>query len=126
LDFSSLLTPSSRAQAQLGSGDRKRRQAARTARHRDKNNSFTNGRKALKSPADGTGVKLLASRLYNNHKARPPTLFLFFRDSRDGATLLQLYNAAWLGAFWPFFTRIVVQPIAAMFQFARMILVRSE
>ncbi len=39
------------------------------------------------------------------------------------ATLLQLYNAALLNAFWPFFTAIVVQLIAAMLQFARMILV---
>ena len=38
------------------------------------------------------------------------------------ATLLQLYNAVLLNAFWPFFTAIVVQLIAAMFQFARMIL----
>jgi hypothetical protein len=38
------------------------------------------------------------------------------------ATLLQLYNAVLLNAFWPFFTAIVVQLIGAMFQFARMIL----
>jgi len=38
------------------------------------------------------------------------------------ATLLQLYNAVLLNAFWPFFTAIVVQLIAAMFQFAQMIL----
>jgi drug/metabolite transporter (DMT)-like permease len=43
-----------------------------------------------------------------------------------GATFLQLYNAALLGAFWPFFTGIVVQLIAAMFQFARIILVPPE
>jgi hypothetical protein len=42
------------------------------------------------------------------------------------ATLLQLYNAALLNAFWPFFTAIVVQLIAAMLQFARMILVPPE
>ena len=41
-------------------------------------------------------------------------------------TLLQLYNAALLNAFWPFFTAIVLQLIAAMLQFARMILVPSE
>jgi hypothetical protein len=39
------------------------------------------------------------------------------------ATLLQLYNASILGTFWPFFTGIVVQLVAAMFQFARIILV---
>jgi hypothetical protein len=38
------------------------------------------------------------------------------------ATLLQLYNAVVLNAFWPFFTAIVLQLIGAMFQFARMIL----
>jgi hypothetical protein len=43
-----------------------------------------------------------------------------------GATLLQLYNAVFLGTFWPFFTGIVVQLIAAMFQFARIILVPPE
>lgn len=43
-----------------------------------------------------------------------------------GATLLQLYNAAFLGAFWPFFTGIVVQLVAAIFQFARMILVPPQ
>ena len=43
-----------------------------------------------------------------------------------GATLLQLYNVALLGAFWPFFTGIVIQLVAAMFQFARMILLPPE
>ena len=38
------------------------------------------------------------------------------------AMLSQLYNAALLNAFWPFFTAIGVQLIAAMFQFARMVL----
>jgi hypothetical protein len=33
-----------------------------------------------------------------------------------------LYNNAFLGTFWPFFTGIVLQLVAAMFQFARMIL----
>jgi hypothetical protein len=40
-------------------------------------------------------------------------------------TLSQLYNAAFLNAFWPFFTAIVVQLIAAMLQFTRMILLPS-
>ena len=39
------------------------------------------------------------------------------------ATLLQIYNVAILGTFWPFFTAIVVQLVAAMVQFARIILV---
>src|SRR6266498_1254078 len=38
------------------------------------------------------------------------------------AMLLQLYNAALRNAFWPFFTAIGVQLIAAMFPFARMVL----
>src|SRR6266568_1247585 len=38
------------------------------------------------------------------------------------AILLQLYNAVFLGAFWPFFTSIIFQLVTAMFQFARMIL----
>jgi hypothetical protein len=41
-------------------------------------------------------------------------------------TLLQLYNAVLLNAFWPFFTAIVVQLIGAMLQFARMILLPPE
>jgi drug/metabolite transporter (DMT)-like permease len=43
-----------------------------------------------------------------------------------GATLLQLYNVAILSAFWPFFTGIVVQILAAMVQFARIILLPPE
>ena len=43
-----------------------------------------------------------------------------------GATLLQLYNVILLGAFWPFFTGIVVQLFGAMLQFARMILLPPE
>jgi hypothetical protein len=42
------------------------------------------------------------------------------------ATLLQLYNAALLNAFWPFFTAIGLQLIAAMFQFARMVLAPQQ
>ena len=40
--------------------------------------------------------------------------------------VLQLYNTALLGAFWPFFAGIVFQLIAAVFQFARMILLLPE
>jgi len=43
-----------------------------------------------------------------------------------GSTLLQLYNVASLGAFWPFFTGILLQIVAAMLQFARMILLPPE
>ena len=42
------------------------------------------------------------------------------------ATLLQLYNAALLNAFWPFFTAIAVQLIAAMSQFGRMVLAPQQ
>jgi hypothetical protein len=43
-----------------------------------------------------------------------------------GAMLLQFFNIAILNAFWPFFTGIVVHLLAAMVQFARIILVPPE
>ena len=46
--------------------------------------------------------------------------------ARYPANLLQLYNAALLGAFWPFFTGVVVQLLTGILQFARMILLRPE
>jgi hypothetical protein len=57
-----------------------------------------------------------------------PANFIFYFVATLGiaATLLQLYNAVWLGAFWPFFAGIVLQLIGAMFQFARMILLSPE
>jgi hypothetical protein len=59
-------------------------------------------------------------------QSEPLTRFLLYLFGTFGiaANLLQLYNAAFLGAFWPFFTGIVVQLIIGMFQFARMILLR--
>ena len=54
--------------------------------------------------------------------ARQSVVFLSVRNARIAVTLLQLYNAVLLNAFWPFLTAIVVQLIAAMFQFARLIL----
>jgi len=56
------------------------------------------------------------------------TRFVFYLFGMFGiaANFLQLYNAAFLGAFWPFFTGIVFQVIAALFQFARMILLLPE
>jgi hypothetical protein len=42
------------------------------------------------------------------------------------AMLLQFFNVAILNAFWPFFTGIVVYLLAAMFQFARIILVPPQ
>jgi hypothetical protein len=60
-------------------------------------------------------------------QARPATfIFYSFFIFGIGATLLQLYNVAALGALWPFFTGIVFQLIAAVFQFARMILLLPE
>lgn len=42
------------------------------------------------------------------------------------AILLQAYNVALPGAFWPFFAGIVYQLVTAMAQFARMILLSPE
>ena len=52
--------------------------------------------------------------------------FYFFAVLGTAAMLFQLYNVAILGAFWPFFTGIVVQLLAAMFQFVRIILLPPE
>jgi len=52
--------------------------------------------------------------------------FYLFSALGTGATLLQVYNAAILDAFWPFFTGIVVQLVAAMFQFVRIILLPPD
>jgi len=49
-------------------------------------------------------------------------IFYSFATLGWGAILLQLLNIALLGAFWPFFARIVLQLVAAMFQFLRMVL----
>jgi len=53
-------------------------------------------------------------------------VFYFFGTLGMATMLLQVYNAALLGAFWPFFTAIIFQIITAMFQFARMILLPPE
>jgi hypothetical protein len=53
-------------------------------------------------------------------------IFYFFATLGIAAMLLQLFNAVFLGAFWPFFTGIVLQLVGAMFQFARMILTLPE
>jgi hypothetical protein len=61
-------------------------------------------------------------------QSEPLTRFVFYLFGTVGiaANLLQLYNAAFLGAFWPFFAGIVVQLVTGMFQFARMILLRPK
>ncbi len=53
-------------------------------------------------------------------------VFYIFATIGTPVLLLQLYNTVFLGAFWPFFTGIVFQLIAAVFQFARMILLLPE
>jgi hypothetical protein len=53
-------------------------------------------------------------------------VFYLFGILGTAATVLQLYNVAILGAFWPFFTGIVFQLTAAMFQFMRIILMPPE
>jgi hypothetical protein len=53
-------------------------------------------------------------------------IFYVFATVGWGSTLLQLYNLALLGAFWPFFAGITLQLVAAMLQFARMILLPPE
>jgi hypothetical protein len=54
------------------------------------------------------------------------TVFYVFAGIGTPVLLLQLYNTVLSGAFWPFFTGVVFQLIAAMFQFARMILLLPE
>jgi hypothetical protein len=53
-------------------------------------------------------------------------MLYFFGALGMVAMLLQAYNVALLGAFWPFFAGIVYQLITAMAQFARMILLLPE
>ena len=43
-----------------------------------------------------------------------------------GVSLLQLYNATILNAFWAFFAAIVVQLVGAMLQFVRLILIPRQ
>lgn len=56
------------------------------------------------------------------------TRFIFYLFGALGvaAMLLQVYNIALLGTFWPFFAGIVYQLVTAMAQFARMILLLPE
>jgi hypothetical protein len=53
-------------------------------------------------------------------------VFYLFGGFGTVAMLLQLYNIALLAAFWPFFAGIACQLVAAMAQFARMILLLPE
>jgi len=91
---------------------------------------------AVNLKIDGrTVANVVQGRRYNRfqrldlqqRQGRPATfIFYSFFIFGIGATLLQLYNVAALGAFWPFLTGIVFQVMAAVFQFARMILVLPE
>jgi len=60
------------------------------------------------------------------HERLTPVVFYIFAAVGVPVLLLQLYNTMFLGEFWPFFTAIVFQLIAAVFQFARMILLLPE
>jgi hypothetical protein len=53
-------------------------------------------------------------------------VFYVFAAIGTPVLFLQLCNMVLLGAFWPFFTGIIFQLVAAVFQFARMILVLRE
>src|SRR5579884_307658 len=57
---------------------------------------------------------------------RSNAVFFIFSALGMAATLLQLYNAALLQAFWPFFAGITLQLVGAMFQFVRMDLALPE
>ena len=61
---------------------------------------------------------------FRNVRRQLVTRFIFavFGAFGIAAMLLQLYNIALPGAFWPFFAAIVYQLVTAMAQFARMIL----
>ena len=53
-------------------------------------------------------------------------MLYFFGALGTAAILLQAYNVALLGAFWPFFAGVVYQLVMAVAQFARMILLLPE
>jgi hypothetical protein len=63
-----------------------------------------------------------------NVQRQRDTRFIFYVFGAFGvaATLLQVFNIALLGAFWPFFAGIVYQLVTATAQFARMILLLPE
>ena len=78
--------------------------------------------------AFGIAVHTSFRRLDLQQSQRASANLIFYLTAMLGwaATLLQLFNVALLGTFWPFFTGIVIQLVAAMFQFARMILSSPE
>ena len=64
--------------------------------------------------------------LHQLQSASANVIYYSFATLGWAAILLQLLNIALLGAFWPFFTGIVLQLVAAMLQFTRMILFPPE
>jgi len=66
------------------------------------------------------------SGLYRLQGADANFVTYLFRALGVGITLLQLYNTALLGAFWPFFAGIAFHLISAVLQFARMIVLPPE
>ena len=68
--------------------------------------------------------RLNPQQLKNAHFSLFP--FYLFVVLGTGGILLQLCNIAILNRFWPVFTGIVIQLLAAMFQFARIILLPPE
>ena len=74
-------------------------------------------------------TKIFRRRLnLQNVQRQRDTRFIYYVFGAFGvaAMLLQVFNIALLGAFWPFFAGIVFQLVTAMAQFARMILLMPE
>ncbi len=68
--------------------------------------------------------RCLDSQQWQRERAGSP--FYLFAILGIGATILQLSNVAVFNAFWPFFTGITVHLLAAMTQFARIILLPPQ
>jgi hypothetical protein len=74
-----------------------------------------------------TGKSVRRLNLREVQRERGSQFMLYFFGALGvAAMLLQAYNVALLGAFWPFFAGIVYQLVTAMVQFARMILLLPE
>ena len=65
-------------------------------------------------------------KVYRSQGARANFVSYLFTTLWFGNILLQLYNVALLAAFWPFFAGIVLSLVAAILQFARMIVLPPE
>jgi hypothetical protein len=76
-----------------------------------------------------TAIPKIYRRLHlQNVQRERDTRFIYYLFGAFGvaAMLLEAFNIALLGVFWPFFAAIVYQLITAMAQFARMILLMPE